>query len=288
MLLSLVLMGPLLGETLSLAPRGGQDPQAAFHQTALTIKNTTNEVVRAVRFHSRGGGPIVVVDAVIPPEASGELIVPLPAIWAQQTYDVQLLALPEDDPTSQPLATLEAQVHWPPELVNTDRFLNWQYQQVQADPVHWPQSVKQNLLLTLVLGSLAMAAALLLRRRGNLRVLILGIFIAATTLVAAYVLGQVELVVDQPASITTGERPRELLILGSRRTASVKLSTGHVPVYTTRSELQRETMVIHVGHQSLVDLHPGSVRIFERAGETPSQRDPGPVSSPLPSSLPSP
>jgi hypothetical protein len=269
-----------------LEPAGEQDLQQAFREVRFTAQNPTAGVVRAISFRSRNGGPTLLVDAVIPPGGKLEGIVPLPALSPQQTYDVTLLSSVQaaDETSPQVLMTLQADVTWPKEMVNEDRFLNGRYDPAQSEPVAWwPGELKRNVFLVLVLGSLAMAAVQLLgggtapfrsrlaktaasnsRFAGYGRWVTLGVIVAGTTVAGGWVLGGVGLVVNQPSWVTIGERTQPLLAAGSRRTTQAVYKPQIVPVYVTRDQMQNDAAVIHVGHEATVTLRPGSVRLFEQ------------------------
>ena len=285
----------LAAPVISLAPAGGQDLRQPFREVKFTAQNTTAGIVRAVSFRSRDGGPTLLVDAVIPPGGKLEGVVPLPALLPQQSYDVMLLSSVQaaaDESAPQVLLKSQADVFWPPAMVNPDRFVNWRYDQAQFGAVAWPAERKRDVLLVLVLGCLAMAAVRLLGdgKRGQVpfsvcrphegkapvkkkvpdpfsRWLALGAIVAGTTVASAWVLGRVGLAVNQSSWVSIGERTQPLLAAGSRRTIQAVYNPRIVPVYVTREQMQNDSTVIHVAREATMTLRPGSVYLFEQPEE---------------------
>jgi hypothetical protein len=290
-----------------LEPVGGQDLRQAFRTAKFSAQNGTGQIVRAIRFRSRDGGPtIVVVDALIAPGAAGEGEVPLPALSPRQSYDVALLDSPDAarERSKGVLESLQADIAWPNEMVNADRFLNWRYDQAPYDPVAWPAALKRNIFLVLVLGCLAMAAIGLTRSRaagatdesppakaGLWRWFAMGAIVAATTLAAGWLLGREDLVESQSTYMSSGEQARPLMAVGSRRTAVAYFSSKVVPLYVTKDQMESDTTVIYVGHYAEAPtaiLRPGGVRLFEQVETAPQFLPPGGENpSPSPSSFPS-
>ena len=276
---------------VSLEPAGGQDLRQPFRVVKFTAQNSTAGIVRAISFRSSDGGPTLLVDAVIPPGGKIDGVVPLPALSPQQTYDVTLLSSAQADDAGSPqaLAKLQADVTWPKEMVNEDRFVNWRYDPAQSEAVAWwPGELKRNVFLVLVLGSLAMAAVRLLgagtapfrsplaktdpstsRFAGYGRWVTLGLIVAGTTMASGWILGRVGLAVNESRWVTVDERARPLLAAGSRRTIQAVYDAQCVPVYGTKDLMQNDSTVIHVAHEATVTLRPGSVHLFEQPEEKP-------------------
>lgn len=282
--------------SVSLQPAASQDAQAAYRRADFSLRNETGQVVRALRFRSRDGGPAIVVEAVAAPNAPAEGSVPLPAFSPRQTYDVALLAAPEDADEGRALANLSAEISWPAELVNSDRLLNWRYDRVDVEPATWPGGAKRNLLLVLCVAVILLAAAGLLGRHAAKddeespsvapaiwKWLAMGAIVASATITCAWLLAGEGLVISESAVIGEGDLKRPLLAVSARRTATARLVPASVPLYVTRDQMESDTTVIYVGREASAAIRPGNVKLFEQPGG-PQPLPGGENLSPLPPS----
>ena len=92
--------------TVSLRPVEGQDLGSAFRKAAFLVRNTTAQIVRGISFRARRGGPTMLLDVAIPPGESLDGTIALPALLAQQTYDITLLRTPDAAAVNAPAEAL--------------------------------------------------------------------------------------------------------------------------------------------------------------------------------------
>lgn len=255
----------------SLKPASGQPVAGeAFCHAELTLQNHQPQVIQAVALRWQDGGPTLFQPAVIPPGASATLIVPLPAVSEQQTYDVRLLG--SNGLGGEPLAVLKATISWPTEQVNPDLFLDWRYRQIALVEPTWPSGLMRNLWVTLMAGCLVMAGAGTFLRRWR-RVIVLLIVLGSMAAVTMLLVNRSDPVGVSWARLgggLTGER-QNIMVVQTRRTAQWSSAARLVPLYLSRYQMQQDDMIIEPGRGVRVTLHPSGPRLFRVDGQLNSR-----------------
>ena len=247
------------GGPVTLTPAERQDPAAfPYRRAELTVRNDSNQTVRAAAIRWRQGGPTVLLTLTLPPQAAQTAAVDLPAISQQQAYLVRLL--PGQDPQAPPLAQAEATIHWPAEWVTAEAFLAGDpHDKAGYDLASWPPATLRTVYLTAALGCVGLAAALLAGRPATRLALVL-LAAAATTATLAWLLAGQELIVQRTM-------PDGTVLAGSPRTVRWHCENPSLhPLYTSTRQLAGESAVIRPGRGFDLLLRPGELRVFGAMG----------------------
>jgi len=250
--------------TVTLAPVSDSSTTSDehfFHPATLTVNNSTEHTIRAVRLTPVGGGPGIFWPCVMPPHARQSVTLPLPAFSTAQAYAVNLL--PEDSPRATPVAIASATIDWPVELVRRE------FLQADYDPARWPADTKRNTVTLLALGLLALAATRLIRppawRTGSAFAVA-----AVVTVVVVVYLHTLPDVHEQwlPADRIhgTGE---EILAVSALRSTQWSSDRPLVPAYQTMAELRSDESILTPGRAITLPLRAGQTRLFTTS--TPSE-----------------
>ncbi len=244
---------------VSLQPLARQDLASPLRKARLTVQSDLGQTVRAIKLHWTGGGPAVLVEAAIEPRGRTDLTVELPAISSEQVYQVSLL--PRVRPDVTPLEVVNAPITWSLEMVNTDVFLYYRYDQAQPRQPSLPGHFKLNLLLVLVLVSVALGAVLLVGR-GWVRIVLLVVVLAAGSLAVAAMNRRVE-----PVEVSEVYLPRlpvagRLLAVGARKSTLWQSPRLLVPAYQSSRQMEQDSSVIIDARSIVVPLKAGQVRLL--------------------------
>jgi len=281
--IALVLLWPVLAwgsqlaATLAVAER--QDPAARPYATArLSLVNAAGRAVEAVVLRPIGGGPAVRQPFSLAPGQTGQVDLPLPAIWPVQRYE-----LTAEDAAGAVLGVATVGITWPEEHLATAEFIDDGFLAWRDIRVGWPGRFRRNVVLLLVLFVVAAAAALFIRRWWLRAGAVLVLSAGATVLVIsagwpeAVQQTQYTLVRYVPAC-----RPRveSFLVLSARRSSRVSLTTAGrlpYPVYPDRASAGcDESLVEPALRRITLALRSGEVRIV-RPGPRPYRPAPGTV-----------
>ncbi|MBN1553939.1 MAG: hypothetical protein JXA11_04285 [Phycisphaerae bacterium] len=253
----------------SLAVSSTRNPDHfPYRDAILTLNNTTDKPISAVRLRWRDGGPTMQFPLAIPPNSRAERTVFLPALSASQTYDIGLLT--DDSLAAPPIAQTEAAIHWPVARLTKDAFLDpVTWQECYLPPPSWSRTTKTTALFAGIVIVLAFAATFLFRRN-KVR------FRVWTGIVVGSSVGAVlwcSLSGEGGLRVTTLSDGVSGVLVQTRRTGEYLLrdvKPQSAPLYAHESEIREETLIVHPDQGLLLTLRPDETRIFltRREGES--------------------
>ena len=204
---------------------------------------------------------------VIPPGGVANRPVFLPAMSVSQTYDIDFL--PTDDFAAPSVARASVDVQWPVDLLTKDAFLDpAAWQECYTPPPPWSAATRTTALFVGIVITLAFAAVLLVRRAG-VRMGSWGGVIALS--IVAVLLWR--LVWGGSALRETplpGDSARTGVQIQTRRTGEYRLpdlSPRYAPLYSHRSEIDADSLIVHSEQGSRLTLRPDETRIFLKRRE---------------------
>ena len=244
--------------TASLRPTDNQDAAASgFRLADLTIENRGDSLVTGARLRNVDGGPVMIIDAAVPPASIETFRVHLPATSLQQSWLVALTGREEAA-----LGTaVSVPITWPAELVTDEPFIAPEvYESLDDALASWPSAWKGSVLLASVLGGLAAGATLLIRRP-VLRLVAATVVVLAATGAAAVAVATIPTVVER----TIADGGAVLHVLSARRTVRWHSGEGGMyPLYRTGRHMRSDDTKIHVGKGVWMTLRPQEVRCLRR------------------------
>lgn len=246
-----------------------------YRSAEVTVTNTTGRAISALRFRANAGGPALLHPMTVPPGETAVRSLRLQATSLEQRYIVTALAAP--DAEAAPIASAEAAISWPGEMVYAGSLVDAPAAGVFGRGSTWPRRTRLQLLL---LGAAVTAL-------GGL-VLVIGRPLARTLLALALVVaasaGACQIVATLQSSartVNTGQiaqlaadgtmRLRRLIRLDSRTTGPATLTPaelgGATPwcVYESTFEMQADPTVIRLGEDDATirtRVHPALGRTF--------------------------
>jgi hypothetical protein len=262
--------------TVSAEPAQRQDESLLPYLGAeLTIDNSdgsVGQVIRAVSIRCADGGATLRYAAAIAPRTRQTLRVRLPAVSVRQEVDVRLMAGPEADAGE--LAWRKVVVRWPeellaragPGLIDPAAYQAWERQHSLP---RWPEALKRNIFLTLVVAAVAATATLLIGRSW-LRLAGIALVVAAAAAMQLALVSGVEKVsvgdfqYERLAATTQPVRERMLAVTCLRSADWHWPDAALAPVYRSVEQMAADTMVVNVGQGISVALQPDDVRLFRR------------------------
>jgi hypothetical protein len=192
----------------------------------------------------------------------------LPAQTLQQTYVAAFVG--EHGDGAAPIARQVLTVTWPADVLDRPSLpvAPEAYGPYEGDLPRWPAAALRNVFLTVLLGCIALAAALFIRRP-PLRAAAALAAVAAATAAAAGQLHGLPTVIrrDVPApSADQGPEPGgSLTVLTCRRSAVWSDPEARlVPIYQFPHQLAEETMTIHAEKGVRLRLIPQEIRLLRR------------------------
>jgi len=241
--------------------------EEGFLPAVLTVADPNGDlggVVRGVSLRRLRGGPTLLYPTSIAPGTEQDVSVALPVVSVEGSYVVRLLA--DEDASGAALAELRVPLTVPNVdlverarggLIDPTAYDGW-----LEDPPRWPGWLLRTVFLTAAVISVAMGAALFIRRPA-LRLAAVLLLVLAGTLVTAWVLSQCEVV--------SVRRSGSLTILGCRRTTTLRRSPPLArPVYWSPRQMDADDMVYCPGRCATLTLHPDQIRLFRRAVAPPA------------------
>ncbi len=242
--------------TVGLKLREEQDPRASPYRTAsLTIRNESNDVIRAAILRCDKGGPEISVPVLVPAQTTQTVDVPLIIISQQQTYNVRLLE--REDGDAPPVASFQSTIESPPQLADPTAFLDPEGYLEWADaPPTWTSETMRNVLLTAVLGCIALIALLFIKAPLPRLVALFGV-VAILTGAIGWVLLTESLIIER----TVGDGA--LLLVRSRRTTTWTAQTKDVyPIYRDLYQLKTDEMILRPDRTLKARIKPQRPRLF--------------------------
>ncbi len=241
----------------SPAMRDGDPLQPATLTIRPSPGRSTDVAAGAVRLTPRPGGPAVQVPVVISPDEELSLVVPLPAVSAEQTYRAALLT--DAAEAGEVMDGQDVEIAWPVDALSRDVMLDSSaYRPFADDLARWPPETRQALFAGLVLTALALTATLLIRRTGRRLAAAGGVVVLAAAGVSA----------AMRAAPLVEERYAEdgrTAALSSRRTVRWEGDARWRPVYYAPWQMRGDDMLIRPGAGVSLTLHPDQVRVLRRA-----------------------
>jgi len=256
-----------------------EDSAAPYRRANLTVHydppDDSRDVIRAVTVRSARGGPVVLLNATIPPHASErEFSVLLPAMSAQDSCNVRLLSGATAD--SPAIAKFETPVNWPAESVTAEAFLDPDaHDQGDFLPPVWSDRTLQLVFVIAASACAALGACLLIRRPAFRTAAASAVLIAAACCLWLTV-GAKPIVIRKEI----GPNKRLLLISCLRDTRCEVLPPHTVPLYYDMDEMSQDRAVVAAPGKLIVDLEVGRVRLFARPAQPdrPATQDGGEAS----------
>jgi len=264
------------GADASLEPAAQQDPGLLpYRQAQLTIRQTEKgsaPVIRAVALRQTLGGPTLLFGVTVPPGTSHSALVPLPAVFVQETYAVRLLTEPRVD--APVVAEQELSISWPPELLATDFWIDpAAYEPWQFDLPRWPRQTLWGVFVAALLSCLAMASALFIRPP-TIRLVALLILVAASCVAVMIPLRAMPTLVARRVNLPRVAGiplPGALWVLTCRRTGNWTHEAATMqPVYQDRRQMLADQSVIVDGSVLRVPIRPDEVRLFRQWDQRPA------------------
>jgi len=259
---SLLAAGAALADvSVSLEADDKADTVRPFRAARVTIEPgdiPDQAAVRAVLLQPEGGGPTILIPAVLVPGSPTQLVAPLPATSVEQTYRIGLLDA--DDADAVIVAESRASITWPVESVTPEAFLATEaYRKWEFDLPAWPAGTVRNVFLAAVLVGLA-TAGLLLVPPGALRAVALGLIVVAACWAMWSVLHSADIVVE------TTDADGTITVLTCRRTTVWHSDdAGWSPLYFDASQMKSQVVLIRPGRGMSVRLSPSQVQLIARA-----------------------
>jgi hypothetical protein len=247
------------------SPDGSEFP---YRRANLTVQYDSTgsqkpDVIRCITIRSTRGGPTMLFNITIPPQAPARNIsVSLPAMSAEDSYTVRLLA--GKTAISPLVAEFNLTIDWPAEMVTAQAFLDPEaYDDGDYLPPVWSNRTLQNVFAAATLACVLLGASILIRRPAW------RIAIACVTVIAAgaglWLAASLEPTVVRQ---TLGDDERLLLVSCLRDTRFEIPEPHSVPLYYNMDEMSQDEGVIHMSGKLLVSLKSGEVRLFGRRTAT--------------------
>ena len=265
-----------IGVAMSVAP--AQQAEAwPLRTVRLEIVNDSSAEIADVSLRLREGGPLLRAQVTVAPKSTQEVLVNLPAISAEQTYEISLMEshggpaqVVAPGSPGPDVRTISASIQWPMEWIESTRAAMIDpdaYHQIEGKyTTQWPSALRRSVLVTAILGCLAAGACLLVRRAG-FRAVSLAVVFAGITLAMLWQIQQA-----QAQSLTVDQTAAGGLLVTSSRTTAWSDGGAVYPVYRNLSQmLQDVTTGISFGqHRGLSTVVvPEQPRLFGASGRQP-------------------
>ena len=215
------------------------------------------EVIRCVTIRSSRGGPTMLFDVTIPPQAPAQSIdVLIPAMSSQDSCNVRLLSGKTAD--SPMIAQFDLTIDWPTTSVTAQTFLDPDaYDQGDFLPPVWSDRTLQTVFVTALTACVLLSACLLIKR-GAWRMTTAGATLIAAAAGLWLVAGAEPTVIRKEL----GDDGR-LMLVSCLRDATVEIESPHtIPIYYNIDEMSSDRAVVATPGKLLVDLKSGQVRLF--------------------------
>lgn len=206
----------------------------------------------------------------IPPGGKATRPVFLPAMSVSQTYDIDFL--PTDEFIAPPIARVSVDIQWPVDLLTKDAFLDpTTWQECYTPPPPWSAATRTTALFVGIVITLAFAATLLVRRAGVRFWSWAGVIALSIVAVLLWRLIWGGSALRETPLPSSSERTG--LQIQTRRTGEYRfpdLSPRYAPLYSHRSEIEADSLIVHPEQGSRLTLRPDETRIFleQREHET--------------------
>ena len=257
-------LAPLGGE-LAVEPAASQ-PAGACRAAVLSVANHSSQPVRAVAVRMIEGGPTWLWPLAVPPDANASLAVSVPVQTLEQGYALRALAGERAD--SPAIATSSVTVSWPTGPAAPFRLLRQDLYQDHEDKIaSWPMGFRRELFLAVAAGCIALAGAVLLRRRAWKLAAVAAVAVGATVAILLWVERRGDVAQYAVASSSAAEpnAPQAtLLIVSSPRTTAWRHPSSEIiPLYGSPGQMARDDAVIQSGRGISLTVHAGELRVFQ-------------------------
>lgn len=214
-------------------------------------------VVTSVRLRSARGGPILLYDVTVAAGTSGRFDVMLPALSAQEHYEVRIAGRYGDREGL--VLDTHVSLTWDAEEVTVDAFLDPRaYKDGDYSPPRWSAGTARGVFVTGVVAALAMAAALFFRSPGRRAGVLLAVLVGASAAMA-YVATR------EPVVVRRLSDDGRLLVISTRRTTDIRIDgPGWAPLYRNEDHMSAEALVVRPGKDISGRLRPDDVRLFRK------------------------
>jgi len=217
------------------------------------------DVIRCITIRSVRGGPTMLFNVTIPPGAPAARInMVLPALSAEDSYDVRLLA--GNSAETAVIAQFNLTLDWPAELVTAQGFLDPDaYDAGDYLPPVWSNRMLGLVFMISAIVCVMLAASLLVRPTGW------RLFTATVTAIVAGS-GLWMTVISESTILRrrVGDDNRLLLVSCLRDDHCEILEPYTTPLYYNLDEMTRDDAVIRTPEKLIVRLKSGEVRLFAR------------------------
>jgi hypothetical protein len=250
------------------------DSELPYRRGNLTVQydSTASEagnkydVIRCITIRSARGGPTMLFHVTIPTGSPPrKLSVVLPALSAEDSYNVRLLAGETADAAV--IAEFDLSLDWPAGWVTAQAFLDPEaYDDGDHLPPVWSNRTLQSVFVIAAVACVLLAASLLIRR-ATWRLF------AATATVIAAAAGLWLAASFEPTVVRQqlGEDGR-LLLVSCLRDAHCEIPEPHtVPLYYNLEDMVLDDAVVRTPEKLTVRLKSGEVRLFGRPPAVGSQ-----------------
>jgi len=224
------------------------------------------DVIRGITIRSARGGPTMLFGVTIPAGSPPrKLSVVLPALSAQDSYNIRLLA--GETAQTAVIAEFDLSLDWPAGWVTAQAFLDPDaYDAGDYLPPVWSNRTLQSVFVIAAVACVLLAANLLIRRAAWR---VFGT--AATVIAAAAGLWFAASFEPTIARRQLGDDGR-LLLVSCLRDAQCEILEPHtVPLYYNLEEMARDDAVIRTSEKLTVRFKSGEVRLFARPPAVGSQ-----------------
>ena len=250
------------------------DSELPYRPVFLTVQydssvagaDNKHDVIRCITIRSARGGPTMLFNVTIPPRSPArKLGAVLPALSAEESYNVRLLA--GETAESAVIAEFDLSLDWPAGWVTAQAFLDPDaYDAGDYLPPVWSNRTLQSVLVIAAVACVLLAAMLLVRRA------VWRVFGATVTVIAAAA-GLWFAASFEPTIVRQrlGDDER-LLLVSCLRDAHCEILAPHsVPLYYNLEEMSRDEAVIRTPGKLNVRLKSGQVRLFGRPPDVKSK-----------------
>ena len=243
------------------------DSQLPYRPVFLTVQydspgpgaGNKRDVIRCITVRSARGGPTMLFGVTIPPGSPPRKIsIILPALSAEDSYNVRLLAGETADTAV--ISESDLSLDWPVGWVTAQAFLDpAAYDDGDYLPPVWSNRTLQSVFVIAAVACVLLAAMLLARRSFR------RVFGATATALAAgaglWFAASFEPIILRQQLGDDGR----LLLVSCLRDAHCEILAPHtVPLYYNLEEMSRDNAVIRTSGKLLVRLKSGEIRLFAR------------------------
>jgi hypothetical protein len=246
------------------------DSELPYRRANLTVRYASpasgtrgkHGVIRGITVRSARGGPTMLFGVTIPPDSPPRALrVVLPALSAEDSYNVRLLAGETADAAV--IAEFDLSLDWPAGWVTAQAFLDPEaYETGDYLPPVWSHRTLQSVFVISAVACVLLAASLLVRHAGW------RVSAAMVTVIAAAA-GLYLVASSEPTVVRQeiGDDGR-LLMVSCLRDGHCEISGPHtVPLYYDLEEMARDEAVIRTSEKLNVYLKSGKVRLFARPAD---------------------